>query len=193
VLGYYCTATGYAPGDRLRLVANGLSIDCTVGGEAGDPNVPAAGDGVVALNRAAFDALSLGDGNAVRVFHLGPASGQRTASASQIDGGAAAFYASGYDVSWWETTMSRYQSWGRAVAGWSVDPNGFYCVHPGYSVGQRLRLVANGVTVDCTIGDTVQEQHLAMWQSRWAIEMSWDTFNALGLPANNSVEVFAIT
>lgn len=192
-LGYYCTAPGYAPGDRLRLVANGLSIDCTIGGESGDPTVPAAGDGVVALNRAAFDALGLAGNNAVRAFHLGPANGQRTASATQIDAGAGAFYASGYDVSWWETTMSRYQSWGRAVAGWSVDPNGYYCVHPGYSVGQRLRLVANGVTVDCTIGDTVQQQHLAMWQSRWAIEMSWDTFNALGLPGNNSVEVYAIS
>ena len=88
--------------------------------------------------------------------------------------------------------MSLYQGWGNAVPGWSVDPNGFYCVHPGYKVGQRLRLVANGVTLDCTIGDTVQAQHLAMWQSRWAIEMSWDTFAALGLPGRNSVEVFAL-
>ena len=88
--------------------------------------------------------------------------------------------------------MHLYQSWGTAIPGWSVDPNGFYCIHPGYKVGQRLRLVANGVTLDCTIGDTVQQQHLAMWQSRWAIEMSWDTFVALGLPGNNSVEVFAI-
>jgi hypothetical protein len=191
-LGYYCVAPGYAAGDRLRLVANSLSIDCTVGGEAGDPGVPSVGDSVVALNTASFDALGLHGNNSVRVFHLGPASGQRTASASQINGGAAAFYASGYDVAWWERTMYLYEGWGNAVSGWSVDPNGFYCVHPGYKVGQRLRLVANGVTLDCTIGDTVQAQHLALWQSRWAIEMSWDTYAALGLPGSNSVEVFAL-
>ncbi|HYI15265.1 MAG TPA: hypothetical protein VEX37_07740, partial [Thermomicrobiales bacterium] len=191
-LGYFCITPGYAAGDRLRLVANGLSIDCTVGGEAGDPGLPSVGEGVVALNSAAFDALGLHGNNNVRVFHLGPASGQRTASASQMNAGAAAYYASGFDVAWWERTMSLYQSWGNAFPSWSVDPNGFYCVHPGYKVGQRLRLVANGVTLDCTIGDTVQQQHLAMWQSRWAIEMSWDTFVALGLPGHNSVEVFAL-
>jgi len=191
-LGYYCVAPGYAAGDRLRLVANSLSIDCTIGGEAGDPWLPYVGDGVVALSQPAFDALGLHGNNHVRVFHLGPASGQRTASASQMNAGAAAYYASGYDVAWWERTMYLYQSWGNAYPGWSVDPNGFYCVHPGYKVGQRIRLVANGVTLDCTVGDTVQQQHLAMWQSRWAIEMSWDTFVALGLPGNNRVEVFEV-
>lgn len=191
-LGYYCVAPDYAAGDRLRLVANGRSIDCTIGGEAAAPGVPASGDGVVTLNRASYDALELGGNNTVRVFRLGPASGQRTAAADQIGGGAAAFYDSSYDVAWWESTMSRYSGWGGAVPGWSVDPNGFYCVRPGYQVGQRLRLVANGVTLDCTIGDTVQQQHLAMWQSRWAVEMSWDTFVALGLPGDNSVEVFAL-
>jgi len=191
-LGYYCSAPGYAPGDRLRLVANGLSIDCTIGGAAGDPGLPDAGEGVVALNRVAFDALGLNGNNDLRAYHPGPANGQRTDSAGQINGGAAAYYAADYDVAWWETTMGRYESWGGAVPGWSVDPSGFYCVHPGYKVGQRLRLVANDVTLDCTIGDTVQEQHLAMWQSRWAIEMSWDTFVALGLDGNNSVEVFAV-
>lgn len=191
-LGYYCSAPSYAPGDRLRLVANGLSIDCTIGGDSRNSAMPAAGEGIVALNRAAFDALGLNDTNDLRAYHLGPANGQRSASAGQINSGAAAYYAAGYDVAWWETTMSRYEGWGGTVPGWSVDPSGFYCVSPGYKVGQQLRLAANGVTLDCTIGDTVQEAHLAMWQSRWAIEMSWDTFVALGLPANNSVEVFAL-
>ncbi len=191
-LGYYCSAPGHAAGDRLRLVANGSSIDCTIGGEAGDPGLPEAGEGVVTLNRTAFDTLGLNSHNDLRAYHLGPVEGQRTASAGQINAGAAAYYAAGYDVAWWETTMGRYEGWGGAVPGWSVDPSGFYCVHPGYKVGQRLRLVANGVTLDCTIGDTVQEQHLTMWQSRWAIEMSWDTFVALGLDGNNSVEVFAL-
>lgn len=190
--GFYCVAPGYPAGDRLRLVANGHSIDCTIGGEAGDPGLPTTGDGVVALNRSAADALGLTGNNSVSVFHLGPASGHRTASADQIDGGGGAFYDAGFDVAWWENTMARYSSWGGAVPGWSVDPNGFYCVHPGYQVGQRLRLVANGVTLDCTIGDTVQQQDLAVWQSRWAIEMSWNTFAALGLSGNNSVEVFAL-
>ncbi|MEX1158304.1 MAG: hypothetical protein WEC79_05175, partial [Thermomicrobiales bacterium] len=191
-LGYYCATPGHAVGDRLRLIANGQSIDCTIGGEAGDPGFPNAGEGAVVLNRAAFDALGLNGHNDLRAYHLGPANGQLTSSAGQINAGPAAFYADGYDVAWWEGTMYRYESWGGTVPGWSVDPSGFYCVHPGYQVGQRLRLVANGATLDCTIGDTVQGQHLDSWQSSWAVELSWDTFVALGLAGNNSVEVYVL-
>jgi hypothetical protein len=48
------------------------------------------------------------------------------------------------------------------------------------------------VTLDCTIGDSVQSYDEAMWRSRWAVEMSWDTFKALGLAGSNAVQVFVV-
>jgi len=107
-----------------------------------------------------------------------------------IGAGRAAYYAASYDVAWWERTMRLYDSWGTAVPGWQYDPNGYYCVHPDFKVGERLRLVANGVELTCTIGDSVASQHVASWRSRWAVEMSWPTFTALGLDRNNRVEVY---
>jgi hypothetical protein len=103
--------------------------------------------------------------------------------------GGAAYYAASYDVAWWERTMHLYDGWGSAVSGWQYDPNGYYCVRPGYRVGQRLHLEANGVTITCTIGDTVQAQHVAGWQSKWVIELNWPAFTALGLDKKNSVTV----
>ena len=103
--------------------------------------------------------------------------------------GRAAYYAQSYDRNWWERTMRLYESWGTAIPGWQYDPNGYYCVRPGYLVGQRLQLEANGVTITCTIGDTVNQAHVAQWQSRWVIELNWDAFRALGLDRNNTVTV----
>jgi hypothetical protein len=112
------------------------------------------------------------------------------ASGALLWSGPAAYYSSGYDVAWWERTLELYASWGQAVPGWQYDPNGFYCVRPGYSVGQRLVLRANGVTISCTIGDTVQAGHVQQWLSRWAIELNWPAFVALGLDRGNWVEVY---
>ncbi len=106
--------------------------------------------------------------------------------------GQAAYYSPSYDVAWWERTMRLYDSWGTAVAGWEYDPNGYYCVHPDFRVGERLRLRANGVELTCTIGDTVASQHVAGWRSRWAVELSYPTFTALGLDRNNRVEVYRV-
>ncbi len=108
----------------------------------------------------------------------------------QLGAGRAAYYSASYDVAWWERTMRLYDSWGTAVSGWQYDPNGYYCVHPDFKVGERLRLVANGVELTCTIGDTVASQHVAGWRTRWAVELSWPTFAALGLDRNNHVEVY---
>ena len=41
-------------------------------------------------------------------------------------------------------------------------------------------------------GDSVQAAHQAQWRARWAVELSWDTFTALGLDRANAVEVYAI-
>jgi hypothetical protein len=127
------------------------------------------------------------------------ASTEAAASVSQPDAsnlrslgvGHAAYYSPGYSVSWWNNTLQKYAGWGQAAAGWSLDPNGYYCVKPGFIPGQRLQLSANGVTLWCTIGDTVASGDLASWKAKWVVELSWNTFQALGLPGNNTVEVRA--
>lgn len=103
--------------------------------------------------------------------------------------GHAAFYSPNYSVAWWNNTLRKYATWGQAAAGWSLDPNGYYCVHPGFIPGQRIQLSANGVTLWCTVGDTVASRDLASWQAHWVIEMSWNTFQALKLDQSNWVEV----
>ena len=113
-------------------------------------------------------------------------------SLAPIDSGQAAFYAPSYGVDWWARTLTNYASWGGAVPGASADPNGYYCVHPSYIPGQRLRLIANGVTLDCTIGDTVQTYDVAQWRASWAIELNYPAFEALGLNGSNHVEVYAL-
>jgi hypothetical protein len=127
------------------------------------------------------------------------ASAEEAASVSQpaasgltlLGTGHAAYYASGYTTAWWNSTLQKYASWGGAAAGWKLDPNGYYCVKPGFIPGQRLQLTANGVTLWCTVGDTVASGDLASWKAKWVVELSWNTFQALGLPANNTVEVRA--
>ena len=106
-----------------------------------------------------------------------------------IGEGRAAHYSPSYDTAWWEGAMSRHASWGNAVDTWQVDPQGFYCVHPDYFVGERLKLEANERVLECTIGDRVAEPHQLGWRSRWAVELSWSAFTALGLDRNNEVAV----
>jgi hypothetical protein len=115
----------------------------------------------------------------------------QTQSLKVIGIGAAAYYSPSYTTAWWNNTLQRYAGWGNVAPGWSLDPNGYYCVHPGYTPGQRIQLSANGVTLWCTVGDTVATQDLANWQAKWVIELSWNTFQALGLAGNNHVEVRA--
>jgi hypothetical protein len=103
--------------------------------------------------------------------------------------GRAAHYSSSYDVAWWEGAMASHASWGNAVEGWTPDPNGFYCVHPDYLVGELLKLEANGRVLECTIGDRVAVPHQIAWRSRWSVELSWPTFLALGLDRANVVSV----
>ncbi|MCS7050020.1 MAG: hypothetical protein NZL87_00220, partial [Thermomicrobium sp.] len=108
----------------------------------------------------------------------------------EIGRGHAAYYDPSYDVNWWNRTLATYANWGGAVPGAQPDPQGFYCVHPDYRPGERLLLIANGVALWCTIGDTVAPGHVAAWRSRWVVELSWPTFLALGLDRTNDVTVW---
>lgn len=190
--GRWCVATGAVPGDRLRLVANGRTADCTAGAVPGDHGLPVIADGHIGVSAATAAALGIGEGASAAVIQLDATALQATGAGRLVGNGAAAYYAAGYDRAWWERTIALHASWGGAVAGWTVDPNGHYCVHPDFRPGARLRLVANGVTLECTIGDTVQAAHQAQWRSKWSVELAWATFKALGLDRNNSVQVFAI-
>jgi len=120
--------------------------------------------------------------------------GVMLASASPGDvsaeGGRAAFYDPSYSVADWEAIARAQASWGNAIDGWELDPNGFYCVKPGMLIGQRLWLhSSSGVSASCTIGDMVQSHHVASWQSKWVVEVSWNLFVHLGLLQHNHVEV----
>lgn len=106
-----------------------------------------------------------------------------------IGHGQAAFYSPNYTRAWWDRTIRLHASWGNAVPDWAPDPNGYYCVHPDFRPGQRLRLSANGVTLWCTIGDMVNPVDVPLWRSRWVVELAWDTFVALGLDRSNWVDV----
>lgn len=103
--------------------------------------------------------------------------------------GRAAHYDPSYSVAWWEEAMRKHVSWGNAIDYWKPDPNGFYCVHPDYLIGERLKLEANGRVLECTIGDQVAVPHQLAWRAKWAVELSWPTFQALGLDRNNHVRV----
>lgn len=105
--------------------------------------------------------------------------------------GPAAYYDPSYSTAWWERTLRYYESIGLIKPGWANDPNGYYCVRPGYIPGHQLQLRANGVTITCTIGDMVADRDLHNWLyvSGWSVELNWDAFTALGLDRYNYVEV----
>jgi len=106
-----------------------------------------------------------------------------------IGDGPAAHYSPSYDTAWWEGAMASHASWGNAVDAWQPDPNGFYCVHPDYLIGERLKLEANERVLECTIGDRVAMPHQLAWRAKWSVELSWTAFTALGLDRANAVTV----
>jgi hypothetical protein len=110
-----------------------------------------------------------------------------------IGAGKAAYYSASYDAAWWVRAMGKHSGWGNAIPNWQPDPNGYYCVHPDYLVGERLRLVANDRVLECTIGDRVAVPHQAQWRAKWAVEMNWPLFLALGLDKKNHVEVYYLS
>lgn len=107
-----------------------------------------------------------------------------------IGEGHVAYYSPSYTPDWWVRTMGLHASWGNAVEGWQPNPNGFYCVHPDYLIGEVMKVEANGRVVECTIGDMVAVPHQIAWRANWVLEMSWDTFKALGLDTNNNARVY---
>ena len=106
-----------------------------------------------------------------------------------LDSGPVAYYDPSYTTDWWEWALTYYDALGMTVPNWSNDPGGYYCVRPGYMPGERLRVHANGRTVDCTVGDMVADRDLGNWLSKWSIEMNWPMFVALGLDQNNQATV----
>lgn len=91
-----------------------------------------------------------------------------------------------------EHIMQLHVSWGNAIDDWEFDPNGYYCVHPDFIIGERLHLTApNGETFWCTIADSVAQKDLTYWRSTWAIEVNWDLFEAMGIPYEQRIEVRA--
>jgi hypothetical protein len=194
--GYYCARPGYAPGEMLRLVANDVTIDCTVAAAPlGYGMAYWVDQWVVEMNDAAASALGIASGGDVHVLGasaLGTDSRGLaiTTPGVLIGSGAAAYYSPSYTRDWWEWAMGYYAGKGLITPGWTLDPNGHYCVHPNYIPGDRLRLVANGITLDCTVGDMVADQDVYNWRQKFVVELAWDTFAALGLDKNNSVDVY---
>ncbi len=137
-----------------------------------------------------YDRLIAEYGADVSEFELKPPAATIRADGEAIGEGPAAYYRASYDAAFWHEAMRKHSGWGNAIDDWKTDPNEYYCVHPDYLVGERLRLVANGVTLDCTIGDRVATPHQTQWRAKWAVEMNWPLFVALGLDKNNNVQVF---
>jgi hypothetical protein len=110
-----------------------------------------------------------------------------------IGSGEAAHYGKeAFPVERMEHILDLHVGWGNAIDGWEYDPNGYYCVHPDFRPGERLHLTApNGSTFWCTIGDSVAADHVEQWRSRWAIEVNWDLFEAMGVPYQQTIEVRA--
>lgn len=107
------------------------------------------------------------------------------ASTSAGYAGPAAYYSSGYSGWDWCSIYQRHVSWGNSVGGGGCDPGWYFCVHPWHSPGEWLTVSANGTSISCFVADMVQPAHQAQWLSRWAIELSWPAFVALGLQHNN--------
>jgi hypothetical protein len=110
-----------------------------------------------------------------------------------VGAGRAAHYGQDtFPVERMEHIMQLHVSWGNAIDDWEFDPNGYYCVHPNYIIGERLHLTApNGETFWCTIADSVAQKDLTYWRSTWAIEVNWDLFEAMGIPYEQRIEVRA--
>jgi hypothetical protein len=111
-----------------------------------------------------------------------------------VGAGEAAHYGEeAYPVERMEEIMDVHTAWeGGAIPDWEYDPNGYYCVHPDFIVGERLHLTApNGETFWCTIADYVALEDREYWWSKWAIEVNWDLFEAMGVPYQETIEVRA--
>lgn len=114
------------------------------------------------------------------------------AGTSLLDAGQAAYYDSSYDWGGWENIYWIHANAGRIAQGaYGPSTQGYHCVHVGYDVvGVTFILRANGVEISCVTADMVHVDHKGQWAGKWAIELSWTAFVALGLDSNNYVEVY---
>jgi hypothetical protein len=134
-----------------------------------------------------YDAL--GDKYSAEMLALASADANPATFGGPLSSGPVAYYDPSYTTDWWEWALTYYQGLGLVAPNWSNDPSGYYCVRPGYIPGERLRVHANGRTVDCTVGDMVADRDLGNWLSKWSIEMNWPMFVALGLDQHNYATV----
>jgi hypothetical protein len=106
----------------------------------------------------------------------------------QLEIGAAAFYAPAFDNGGWDQVIKSHVSWGQIdPEQFPYSPEGYYCVHPGSELGDRLR-VMNAITgeeVVCTVADVVAPADLPHWQRSVVIELSYCAFVAAGGKAFN--------
>jgi hypothetical protein len=102
--------------------------------------------------------------------------------------GSAAYYAPAFDQAAWEQIIRLHGKWGQLdTATFPFSPEGYYCVHPGSELGDRLRVLnaITGESVICTVADAVAPQDLAHWRANVIIEMSYTAFVAAGGRAFN--------
>jgi hypothetical protein len=110
-----------------------------------------------------------------------------------IDSGAAAFYGPGWDGAGWDR-IRRTQAANHGLSPDQVyDPDGWYCVRPGFGIGDVLtiRNENTGATGTCVVADMVAPGDQAVWWSRWVVEMSYAAFHGLGLDEGNFVSVWS--
>jgi hypothetical protein len=88
-------------------------------------------------------------------------------------------------VEWWDATLASLANGGQAIAGWLRDPQGYYCVQPDYQPGDRLSVSANGVTIECTVGNVVPADQLDAWRTQYIVELNDNAWQALGLDASS--------
>jgi hypothetical protein len=111
-----------------------------------------------------------------------------------IDSGSAAFYSANFDGAGWDR-IRRVQAANHGIDPSQVyDPDGWYCVRPGFGIGDILtiRNEKTGATGTCVVADMVAPGDQAVWWNRWVIELSYRAFVGLGLDDGNSVSVWVL-
>jgi hypothetical protein len=111
-----------------------------------------------------------------------------------IDTGSAAFYSPSWDGAGWDRIRLTQARNHGIDASKVYDPDGWYCVRPGYGIGDVLtiRNENTGATGTCVVADMVAPGDQAYWWSNFVIELSYRAFAGLGLDSGNNVSVWVL-
>ncbi len=118
-----------------------------------------------------------------------------TAGLTRVGEGGAAFYSPSYDNGGWDAIIRTHMRGGQGNPDtFPYSPEGYYCVHPDFVFGNILTLqnTDTGKTIRCTVADAVAPWDQNYWRNRFAIEISYNLFTALGLNNGNHVRVWAL-